>query len=312
MLGCGTGSVRRGASADPRVVVRPPSRRPRRGPGVSAAGVAGQHRRVHAGDDLGQLVGPVLQEEVPASSSTTSAMVSVRKCHSAVPLRVEVGRRVLGRRPPRRSGARSRSAPGRNSPVKYSSATRGVAPHVADDPVGLLRVELADVDAHATAASSRRPGCCGAAPAGDRGSGRERGPSGGRTGTSRRCRRRPAPGRPPPAGGPPRRRSRCRRRSARTGRAGPSIRSRISSATPAASSSNGSAVLGQADVVAGDGDRVQRVPGRQRVGQRLVDHGAAAAVRDADVAEHPPAGRDRLVSSCSSRRGPRRVGVAGR
>ena len=43
--------------------------------------------------------------------------------------------------------------------------------------------------------------------------------------------------------------------------------------------------------MAGDGHRRQGVPGRQRVGQRLVDDGAAAAVRDADVASiRRPAG----------------------
>ena len=35
------------------------------------------------GDDLGELLGPVAcRKKCPASSSTTSAAVSVRKCHS--------------------------------------------------------------------------------------------------------------------------------------------------------------------------------------------------------------------------------------
>ena len=104
---------------------------------------------------------------------------------------------------------------------------------------------------------------------------------------ARRCRRLQLPaGRLQPRG-PPRRPARRRRRSGRRApaarRPAPGSRRRSRSA----SSSNGSAVSSRPTSWPGMATENRRVAGRQGVGQRLVDHRAAAAVRHADVADAP-------------------------
>ena len=247
----------RGGPGSRRCARRPcPNRRGRQRPGGSGSGwrrpratrwtvrygparrCRRRRGRVGAGDDLGEFLGPVLQEEVPGLVQHDQGGGVGQEVPLAVALLVELGGRVAVADHGDDRRAQRFDRPASKSPVKYvlglPRALAAVVDHHASwsrsrsstsTPGGLQRVGLDLVAAEAVGQVRRA-----------RSSSRRRA---GRTGRCRRGRPPRPGGPPPPAGGRSRRSARRRARSARTARAGPSIPSRISSTQPCATSSTG-------------------------------------------------------------------------
>ncbi len=256
---------------------------------------AGQDRRVRAGDDLDEFPRPVLEEEVAGLVQHRQRRAFREHLPLAVPLLVEVGRRVPVADHRDHRGLQQRAARldlGQRLGEVDLGGT-GVGAHVADHELHLGLVEVADLRPHGAqpgevdAVAQQRvqggdPAQQPQDPAARAGEG-ELGPDVDGLHLPVRCFEETGHG---------------------DGQRAADCAVPVQGHRPLDPFEDlGGDLLGQlverqvllgdAHVVAGDGDGPQVVSGGQLVGDRLVDDRAAAAVRDADEGERPLAGRSR-------------------